>query len=76
MQNYWEAPKVKASPRGIIMAKKTSRVIVVLSSPDGKQTYTTTKNRRNTEGKLVLRKYSPSERKVVEYKETKVKKGK
>ncbi len=58
------------------MAKKTSRIIVILSSPDGKQTYTTTKNRRNTEGKLKLKKYSPALRQVVEYSETKVKKGK
>ena len=58
------------------MAKKTNRVIVILSSPDGKQTYTTTKIRRKSEGKLVLKKYSPTLRKVVEYKETKVKKGK
>ncbi len=60
----------------VIMAKKTSRVIVIMASPDGKQTYTTTKNRRNTEKKLVLNKYSPTERKVVAYKEVKVKKGK
>lgn len=58
------------------MAKKTNRVIVILASPDGKQTYTTTKNRRNSEGKMVLKKYSPTLRKVVEYKEAKVKKGK
>ena len=58
------------------MAKKTSRVIVVMAGPDGHQTYTTTKNRRNTEGKLVLKKYSPTLRKVVEYKEARVRKGK
>ena len=58
------------------MAKKQNRIIVIMASADGKQTYTTTKNKRNTEKKLVLNKYSPSLRKVVEYKETKVKKGK
>lgn len=58
------------------MAKKTSRVVVVMQSADGQQTYVTTKNRRNTEGKLTLKKYNPVLRQVVEYKETKVKKGK
>lgn len=57
------------------MAKKTSRVIVVMQAESGHQTYTTTKNRRNTEGKLSLRKYNPVTRVVELYKEVKVKKG-
>jgi large subunit ribosomal protein L33 len=58
------------------MAKKQNRVIVVMSSPGGNQTYTTIKNRRNSEGKLKLRKYNPKTRTHEVYTETKVKKGK
>ncbi|MDD9892291.1 MAG: 50S ribosomal protein L33 [Gammaproteobacteria bacterium] len=35
--------------------------------------YTTMKNRRNTTEKLVLKKYDPTIRKYVEYKEAKIK---
>jgi large subunit ribosomal protein L33 len=35
--------------------------------------YTTMKNRRNTTEKLVLKKYDPTLRKYVEYKEAKIK---
>lgn len=58
------------------MPKKQNRVIVVMASPSGDQTYTTIKNRRNTEGKLKLRKYNPKTRTHEVYSETKVKKGK
>jgi large subunit ribosomal protein L33 len=34
--------------------------------------YTTTKNRRNTTGKLVIKKYDPVIRKHVDYKEHKI----
>ena len=36
--------------------------------------YTTTKNRRNTPGKMELRKYNPKLRKYVVYKEKSIKK--
>jgi large subunit ribosomal protein L33 len=58
------------------MAKKTSVVIVVLQAADGGQDYTTTKNRRNTEGKLKLKKYNPRTRQHEVYTEAKIKKGK
>jgi large subunit ribosomal protein L33 len=58
------------------MAKKQNRVIVVMSSPDGNQAYTTIKNRRNSDGKLKLKKYDPKTRTHVVFTETKVKKGK
>jgi len=35
--------------------------------------YTTVKNRRNTPEKLVLKKYDPKVRKVVDFKEAKIK---
>lgn len=58
------------------MAKKQNRIIVVMSSPGGNQVYTTIKNRRNSEGKLKLRKYNPVTRTHEVFTETKVKKGK
>jgi large subunit ribosomal protein L33 len=58
------------------MAKKQNRIIVVMSSPGGNQIYTTVKNRRNSEGKLKLRKYNPVTRTHEVFTETKVKKGK
>lgn len=35
--------------------------------------YTTTKNRRNTPDKLVLKKYDPKIRQIVDFKEAKIK---
>lgn len=35
--------------------------------------YTTTKNRRNTPDKLVIKKYDPKIRKMVDFKEAKIK---
>jgi large subunit ribosomal protein L33 len=58
------------------MAKKQNRIIVVMASPGGNQVYTTIKNRRNTEGKLKLRKYNPITRMHEIFTETKVKKSK
>jgi large subunit ribosomal protein L33 len=58
------------------MARKQNRIIVVLSSPGGDQLYTTVKNRRNSEGKLKLRKYNRRTRTHEVFTETKVKKGK
>jgi large subunit ribosomal protein L33 len=55
------------------MAKKNSkRILVGLVSDDSKhRTYYTTKNKSNSDGKLVLRKYDPILRKHVTYTETK-----
>ena len=43
--------------------------IKLVSSAGTGHFYTTTKNKRNTPGKMVLRKYDPRIRKHVEYKE-------
>ena len=47
--------------------------IKLVSSAKTGHYYTTTKNKRNTEGKLELRKYDPVMRKHVIYKEAKIK---
>ena len=53
------------------MARNEIRPIVKLRSTAGTSyTYVTTKNRRNTPDRLVLRKYDPIARRVVEFKET------
>ncbi|MBV7412409.1 50S ribosomal protein L33 [Dermabacteraceae bacterium P13115] len=53
------------------MAKKSDvRPIIKLRSTAGTgYTYMTTKNRRNTPDRLVIRKYDPVIRRVVEFKE-------
>ncbi|MGQ4553325.1 50S ribosomal protein L33 [Dermabacteraceae bacterium CCM 9519] len=53
------------------MAKKSDvRPIIKLRSTAGTgYTYMTTKNRRNTPDRLVIRKYDPAIRRVVEFKE-------
>ncbi|MDK7742698.1 50S ribosomal protein L33 [Helcobacillus massiliensis] len=54
------------------MAKASDiRPIIRMQSTAGTSyTYVTTKNRRNTPDRLVLRKYDPIARRVVEFKET------
>lgn len=47
--------------------------IKLVSSAGTGHFYTTTKNKRKTTGKLVLKKYDPVVRKHVEYKEAKIK---
>jgi large subunit ribosomal protein L33 len=53
------------------MAKKDNRVIVTLRSTESAHTYTTTKNKANTTGRLEFKKYDPVVRKHVLYKESK-----
>ncbi|MCP5465049.1 MAG: 50S ribosomal protein L33 [Deltaproteobacteria bacterium] len=56
------------------MAKKGVREIIKMESTAGTgYFYTTMKNKRNTTGKLQLKKYDPKARKHVEFKETKMK---
>lgn len=56
------------------MAKKGKRINVKLECEEGSgHFYTTVTNQQNNESKLRLRKYNPKLRKVVWYKETKLK---
>ena len=47
--------------------------IKLVSSAGTGYFYTTTKNKKNTPGKIVLKKYDPKVRKHVEFKESKLK---
>ncbi|HEX4829869.1 MAG TPA: 50S ribosomal protein L33 [Trebonia sp.] len=52
------------------MARKSTRLLVTLRSSAGTgMTYATTKNPRNTPGRLTLRKYDPKVRRVTEFRE-------
>jgi large subunit ribosomal protein L33 len=55
------------------MAKTASDKIKLISSAGTGHFYTTTKNKKNTPGKLEMRKYDPKARKHVMYKEGKIK---
>ncbi len=56
------------------MAKaKNVELVALACSECDRRNYTTGKNRRNTQGKLELRKYCPFDRKHTLHKETKVK---
>ena len=52
------------------MARQTQRPVVTLRSTGGTgTTYVTTKNVRNDPDRLVLRKYDPKLRRIVEFRE-------
>ncbi len=54
------------------MASKGQRNNIVLGNDQtGERIYLTSKNRRNTPKRLVLKKYSPKLRKVIKFKEVK-----
>jgi large subunit ribosomal protein L33 len=55
------------------MAKKgeNREIIRIVCTEDGKNYYTTTKNRRNTTERLELKKYNPRLRKVTLHREKK-----
>lgn len=53
------------------MAKKGPRVLVKLRSTESNHMYLTSKNRRNDNQRLELRKYDPVVRRHVLYRETK-----
>ena len=51
--------------------KKQTRVFIKMQSTESPHYYTTTTNTRNNTGKLRLKKYDPTLRKVVLYKQAK-----
>ena len=53
------------------MAKKKTRVAIKMHSTESPHYYTTVTNPRNNTGKLQLKKYDPTLRKVVIYKQAK-----
>lgn len=53
------------------MAKKGNRIVIKLKSTESGHTYTTEKNRRNDTARIELRKYDPTVRRHVAYRETK-----
>lgn len=50
--------------------KKGDRIVVKLRSTESGHTYTTEKNKRNDPGRMELRKYDPTLRRHVLYRET------
>jgi large subunit ribosomal protein L33 len=66
----WTRPR----ERGTAMAKKAkdARSVVKLQSTESKHCYYSERNRRNMQGRLELRKYDPTLRKHVLYKEAKM----
>jgi large subunit ribosomal protein L33 len=52
-------------------SKKGNRIIIKLRSTESAHTYTTMKNRKNDTNRLELRRYDPTLRKHVLYRETK-----
>jgi len=55
------------------MAKSARDKIRLVSSAGTGHFYTTDKNKKNTPGKMVMKKYDPVVRKHVDYKEAKIK---
>ncbi len=53
------------------MPKPGNRIIVKMKSTQSAYSYTTTKNKRNTPGKLTFRKYDPIGQKHVLFRESK-----
>lgn len=53
-------------------AKKENRLNIILACEECKRrNYSTTKNKKNTTGRLTIKKYCPFDRKHTEHKETK-----
>ncbi len=55
---------------GVVMASK-SREIIKMKSSESKSVYWTTKNKKKTTGRIELKKYDPTLRKHVIFKEAK-----
>ena len=64
-------PSGRAGDGGTKMAKRGQRIVVKLRSTESGHMYITEKSRRNTQGRLELRKFDPYLRKHVLYRETK-----
>ena len=67
------APAAKSNLKEIHQAKGVREKIKLESTAGTGHFYTTTKNRKNSSGKLEMSKYDPVARKHVVYKETKLK---
>jgi large subunit ribosomal protein L33 len=52
-------------------SKKGNRIVIKLRSTESGHTYITMKNRKNDPNRLELRRYDPTVRKHVSYRETK-----
>ena len=52
-------------------SKKGNRIIIKLRSTESGHTYTTTKNRKNDPSRLELKRYDPTLRRHVVYRESK-----
>jgi large subunit ribosomal protein L33 len=52
-------------------SKKGNRIVIKLRSTESPYTYTTEKNRKNDPGRLELRRYDPTLRRHVLFRETK-----
>ena len=57
--------------RNTMASKKGNRIIIKMRSTESAHTYTTVKNRKNDPSRLELRRYDPTVRKHVAYRETK-----
>jgi len=69
----WTVPIFPGRQQRIAMAKKSEarEIIRVVCTEDGKNYYTTTKNKRNTTERLEIKKYNPSLRKHTIHREKK-----
>jgi large subunit ribosomal protein L33 len=56
---------------GDMASKKGNRIVIKLRSTESAHTYTTLKNRKNDPSRLELRRYDPTLRKHVVYRESK-----
>jgi large subunit ribosomal protein L33 len=56
---------------GFMASKKGNRIVIKLRSTESGHTYTTLKNRKNDPNRLELRRYDPTVRRHVAYRETK-----
>src|SRR5687768_3674594 len=63
-------PPISSIKEGVMASKKGNRIVIKLRSTESGHTYTTLKNRKNDPNRLELRRYDPTVRKHVAYRET------